>query len=882
MEKLSLNQLRSSFLDFFESKGHFVRKSYSLVPESDHSLLLINAGMAPLKPYYLGTSEPPAKRMTTSQKCIRTGDIENVGVTDRHATFFEMLGNFSFGDYFKREAIQWSWEFSTDVLKLPVGQIWISVYEEDQEAYDIWQKEIGVNPERIVKLGKEDNFWEIGVGPCGPCSELYFDRGEKHGCSNPECKPGCECDRYIEFWNLVFTQFNKDEQGVYTDLPNPNIDTGMGLERIACIMQEVDSIFEIDILKGVLDKIIEIGHVNYKSGDDKADISARIIADHSRAMTFLISDKVVPSNEGRGYVLRRLIRRTLRHGKLLKIRKNFLSPIIDMIIDSYQGAYPELNAQRDYIKKIVSAEEKKFNATLDIGNAKLDSHISRLIKDGEHTLSGKRTFRLYDTFGFPLELTLEILSEHGLTADIEEFNRLMEVQKNNSRKVKFEGRGFDFLNKTLLIDYSKFIKTNGQVGYDKYVEETRIEGIIKDDSEVEKAFEGDTVYLVLKKSPFYPEGGGQVGDEGYIECQHFHSTVLDTKKIQNIVLHKTEINQGEVRVGDEVTASINQIRRNNTARNHTATHLLHQTLKDILGTHIEQSGSLVTPNKLRFDFSHYEPISKENLKEIENTVNKQIELFLPVTAKEMGLKQAVENNVVALFADKYKDKDKVRVIKVGDYSAELCGGTHVNNSGEIGLFKILSESGVASGTRRIEAITGSEIYKLLKKEDFLVNAVCHDLKATPDTILSKLEELIEENKNLKKEIKVLSEKETEKQLGDLVENGKSIKEAIFIANKVENGDSKALENTIDHMTNENPNSVILLANVLDGKIIFLMGVGANLLERGINAGKIIKEVSKTTGGNGGGKANFAKGGGQYVDKIQDAFKVAEHLIQEIM
>ncbi|RRH37641.1 alanine--tRNA ligase, partial [Clostridioides difficile] len=676
MEKMGLNEIRSKFLEFFESKGHYVANSYSLVPNNDKSLLLINSGMAPLKNYFSGVEVPPSVRMCTSQKCIRTGDIENVGITARHATFFEMMGNFSFGDYFKRESIKWGWEFVTEWLNIPEDKIWVTVYEEDDDSYDIWAKEMNFPEERMVRLGKDDNFWEIGTGPCGPCSEIYFDRGEEYGCDNPDCKPGCDCDRYLEFWNHVFTQFDRDEEGNYSLLENKNIDTGMGLERMGCIMQGVDTIFEVDTIKSILEAVEKLTGVKYGE-NPKNDISIRIITDHIRAVTFLVSDGVLPSNEGRGYVLRRLLRRAARHGKLLGVKELFLQKLIDEVIKVNDKAYPVLVEKESYIKKVVGIEEEKFNETIDQGTEILNSYIEVLKNEGKTVLSGQEAFKLYDTYGFPIDLTKEILEEEHLSVDEEAFNEEMEKQKERARNARGNMDGESWKEDPL----SKLESTVDSTfnGYSEIYGEGTIEAIVKDDELVQSAEEGDKVSIVLDNTTFYPEGGGQVGDCGLITNENLVLEVLNTKKgANNSIKHIGIIKSGRISNGDKVKTLVDRETRMSAARNHSATHLLHKALREVLGEHVNQAGSLVTPERLRFDITHFEAISNEELKVIEEKVNNVILSSLDIKCDIMNIKEAKEKGATALFGEKYGDE--VRVVSMGDYSTELCGGTHLTNT----------------------------------------------------------------------------------------------------------------------------------------------------------------------------------------------------------
>ncbi|MCI8284821.1 MAG: alanine--tRNA ligase, partial [Firmicutes bacterium] len=673
MEKLGLNQIRKLFLEFFESKGHLIHESFSLIPEKDKSLMLINSGMAPLKPYFAGLETPPRKRMTTCQKCIRTGDIENIGYTDRHGTFFEMLGNFSFGDYFKEESLTWGWEFVTEVLKLPKDRIWATVYLDDDDAYNLWKDKIGIPEEHIVRLGKDDNFWEIGIGPCGPCSEIYFDRGEKYGCGKPDCKPGCDCDRYIEFWNHVFTQFDRDEEGNYNPLEHPNIDTGMGLERMACVMQETDSIFAIDTIKHILDGVVELCGVPYKGGAAKEDISIRIITDHIRSVTFMISDGIIPSNEGRGYVLRRLLRRAARHGRLLGIKGQFMAELSKRVIEVSGDAYPALIERQDYIFKILSVEEQKFSETIDQGTNIIAEYIDELKKSGKTQLEGEKVFKLYDTYGFPLELTVEILEESGCTADEDSFNDLMEKQRETARSARKSDDETAWQDEEL----GFFTSDDATVftGYDTLTDTCKVKAILIDKKTADTISKGQEGVIILDKTPYYAEMGGQAGDKGIITSTDGAELIVnDVVLAKHLYVHKVKAEAGSVSVGDSVTAQVDRINRNNIARNHTATHILQAALKQILGDHVAQAGSSVSADNLRFDFTHFEAVSKEDIEKIEKLSNKIISEFIDVDTQILSVEDAKKTGATALFGEKYGDT--VRVVSVGDFSKEFCGGTH--------------------------------------------------------------------------------------------------------------------------------------------------------------------------------------------------------------
>lgn len=875
MEKMGLNEIRSKFLEFFESKGHYVANSYSLVPNNDKSLLLINSGMAPLKNYFSGVEVPPSVRMCTSQKCIRTGDIENVGITARHATFFEMMGNFSFGDYFKRESIKWGWEFVTEWLNIPEDKIWVTVYEEDDDSYDIWAKEMNFPEERMVRLGKDDNFWEIGTGPCGPCSEIYFDRGEEYGCDNPDCKPGCDCDRYLEFWNHVFTQFDRDEEGNYSLLENKNIDTGMGLERMGCIMQGVDTIFEVDTIKSILEAVEKLTGVKYGE-NPKNDISIRIITDHIRAVTFLVSDGVLPSNEGRGYVLRRLLRRAARHGKLLGVKELFLQKLIDEVIKVNDKAYPVLVEKESYIKKVVGIEEEKFNETIDQGTEILNSYIEVLKNEGKTVLSGQEAFKLYDTYGFPIDLTKEILEEEHLSVDEEAFNEEMEKQKERARNARGNMDGESWKEDPL----SKLESTVDSTfnGYSEIYGEGTIEAIVKDDELVQSAEEGDKVSIVLDNTTFYPEGGGQVGDCGLITNKNLVLEVLNTKKgANNSIKHIGIIKSGRISNGDKVKTLVDRETRMSAARNHSATHLLHKALREVLGEHVNQAGSLVTPERLRFDITHFEAISNEELKVIEEKVNNVILSSLDIKCDIMNIKEAKEKGATALFGEKYGDE--VRVVSMGDYSTELCGGTHLTNTSQVGMFKILSEGGVAAGVRRIEAITGKAVYEYLKERDGIISEVCVNLKSKEDNLIQRISSLLEENKNLSKELHDMKAKMSLQSVDSIFDSKVEVNGVNLITNKFEGMDMDTLRETADNLRDKLGSGVVVLANVVDDKVNFVVTATKDVLDKGIHSGNIVREVAKIAGGKGGGRPNMAQAGASDVSKVDQALSYASEVIK---
>ncbi len=877
MQQMGLNEIRSRFLDFFESKDHYVRESYSLVPQNDKSLLLISAGMAPLKNYFSGVEVPPSKRMSTCQKCIRTGDIENVGKTARHATFFEMLGNFSFGDYFKRESIKWGWEFVTEHLNIPEDKIWVTVYEEDDDSYDLWSKEMGFPEERLVRLGKDDNFWEIGIGPCGPCSEIHFDRGPEYGCDNPDCKPGCDCDRYLEFWNHVFTQFNRDEEGNYTPLENKNIDTGMGLERIACIMQGVNTIFDVDTIKHILNSVEKMAGVEYGT-NDKTDTSVRIITDHIRAVSFLVADGVLPSNEGRGYVLRRLLRRAARHGKLLGVKENFLFKLVDEVIKVSGEAYPELVEKESYIKKVIRIEEEKFNETIDQGSEILSSYIDDLKKNKENTLSGENAFRLYDTFGFPIDLTKEILEEENLLIDEDAFNDEMNKQRERARNARGNMDGESWKEDPLSkLDSS--INTEF-VGYDKLKSDGVVKAIVKDNEIVEAATVGDKVVIVLDKTTFYPEGGGQSGDAGLLinKNEDIVIEVLDTKKgANNTIKHICVVKSGMVNTNEKLNTIVNKEIRMASARNHSATHILHKVLKDVLGDHVNQAGSLVTPDRLRFDVTHFEAITKEEIKLIEDKVNDAILEAYTINCENMNINEAKEKGAMALFGEKYGND--VRVVSMGDYSIELCGGTHLTNTSQIGMFKILSEGGVAAGVRRIEAITGRSVYNYLKEKEELISNVCSNLKVKEDTLALRVTSLLEENKNLGKELHDVKTKMSLQSMDSVLDSKIDANGVDLVCSKFEGMDMNTLKEVADSLRDKLVSGVVVLANVADGKINFVVTATKDVIEKGIHCGNIVKEISSIAGGKGGGRPNMAQAGAPDVLKVDDALNAASEVVK---
>ena len=877
MQQMGLNEIRSKFLKFFESKDHYLKESASLVPHNDKSLLLINSGMAPLKNYFAGVEVPPSVRMTTCQKCIRTGDIENVGKTARHGTFFEMLGNFSFGDYFKEQSISWGWEFVTQHLNIPQEKVWVTVYEEDDEAFSIWENQIKIPKERIVRLGKDDNFWEIGIGPCGPCSELYFDRGEEYGCDNPDCKPGCDCDRYLEFWNHVFTQFDRDEEGNYGQLENKNIDTGMGLERMACIMQGVDTIFDVDTIKHILNTIEKMAGVEYGKGE-KTDISIRIITDHIRAVSFLVADGVLPSNEGRGYVLRRLLRRAARHGKLLGIKENFLYKLVDEVIKVSGEAYPELVEKENYIKKVIRIEEEKFNETIEQGMEILASYISQLKQNGETTLSGENAFKLYDTYGFPIDLTKEILEEEHLSIDEEAFNEEMNKQRERARSARGNMDGESWKEDPLSKLDSSVASTFE--GYNELENSGIIKAIVKDNEIVESAVAGDKVVVVLDQTTFYPEGGGQAGDSGLLvnKNEDIVVEVIDTKKgANNTIKHIGLVKSGMINTGEKLATIVNKEMRMASARNHSATHILHKVLKEVLGEHVNQAGSLVTPERLRFDVTHFEAITKEELKVIEDKVNDIILESLNITCENMSINDAKNKGAMALFGEKYGDE--VRVVSMGDYSIELCGGTHLTNTSQIGMFKILSEGGVAAGVRRIEAITGRAVYNYLKEKEEVITNVCSNLKTKEDGLSQKVTSLIEENKSLSKELHDMKTKMSLQVVDSVLDSKADVNGVNLVTTKFEGMDMNTLKEVADNLRDKLVSGVVVLANIADDKLNLVVTATKDVVDKGVHCGNIVKAIAQVAGGKGGGRPNMAQAGAPEVSKVDDAVHYASEVLK---
>ncbi len=865
MKWTSLNDLREKYLAFFESKGHLRLPSFSLVPNGDKSLLLINSGMAPMKKFFTGEVTPPRNRVCTCQKCIRTPDLERVGHTARHGSFFEMLGNFSFGDYFKNEAIPWAWEFLTseEWLGIPKELLWPSVYEEDDEAYRLWNEVIGVPAEQITRLGKADNFWEHGTGPCGPCSEIYFDRGIKYGCGSPDCRPGCDCDRFMEIWNNVFSQFNNDGNGNYTELAQKNIDTGMGLERLACVMQGVDNMFEVDSIRHIIDAISAVAGKTYGENSDD-DISIRVITDHIRSSSFMISDGVIPSNEGRGYVLRRIIRRACRHGKLLGINHPFMTDICRVAIAESEGAYPELREKEDYILKVLSLEEERFDATIDAGLSILSNLVTRALTEGADTISGEEVFKLYDTFGFPIDLTREILGEKHLGIDEETFAALMKSQRERARNARANISGWSESSKSML---SAFPKTQF-IGYtDTKTEDAKIIAILVDESSVEVVNEGSCT-IILDKTPFYGEGGGQVGDSGTIYDHDSMITVEDTKKADGVYLHLCTVVNGDVRVGDTIRAEVDEMRRRAIMRNHSAAHLLQAALRQVLGTHVEQAGSYVDNRHVRFDFTHFAPLTAEELRQVEGLVNAHILLGEDIVTTETDIETARANGAMALFGEKYGDV--VRMVKMGVFSTELCGGTHMDNTAKVGLFKITSETSVAAGVRRIEGVTGLNVLNLLAEKDASIEATAKILRANnANDVERRAQAVMDEVKEAHREVERANAALSNAKLEAMIGSATTVGAYRVLTAQLEMR-ADAARTLCDSIKEKYPDMVAVFAIINDGKLNFIACCGADAVKAGAHAGNILREVSAITGGKGGGRPDSAMSGGVDTTKIPDA------------
>jgi len=859
MEWMGLNDIREKFLSFFESKDHLRMPSAPLVPGDDASLLLINSGMAPLKKYFLGLETPPNKRATTCQKCIRTPDIERVGRTSRHGTYFEMLGNFSFGDYFKQDATKWAWEFVTEVMKIPVDRLWVSIYEEDEEAAQIWTQNRGVDPGHIVRLGKEDNFWEIGSGPCGPCSEIYYDRGEEHGCGSPDCAVGCDCDRYVEFWNLVFTQFNSDGVGNYTPLEKPNIDTGMGLERLACILQGVDNLFEVDTVQNIMKHIARIAGVEYKK-DEKADVSLRVVTDHIRSTVFMVGDGVVPQNEGRGYVLRRLLRRAARHGKLLGIDRPFLWEVCDTVIEENKTAYPDLAERADYIKEVIRTEEERFDKTIRQG-LELLHNIMRNAKsqmlDGLRAITGEDAFRLYDTFGFPLDLTKEIAADRNFIVDEQGFLANMQAQRERARKAHEESQGDVGWEEDVLRN-ARFQDTF--TGYEELSGTAKVRCIVKDGEVTDQVSAGESAAVFLDMTPFYAESGGQVGDTGRIIVGKSLFTVKDCRKSPTgHIMHIGVVESGFVAKGDTATVSVDKGRRRSIMRNHTAAHLLQAALREVLGTHVHQAGQMVDSQVCRFDFTHFSAVTPEQLAEVEKKVNAMILRALPLTVTEMPMQEAKKLGALALFSDKYSDS--VRVCDIGGLSIELCGGTHVQNTAELGLFKIEHETSVAAGVRRIEAVTGTGVLALIERQEGLLREACAPFKlASPAELPAKCVSAAAQLKELQRQVDAMNEKITASQAGDLTKDLPRVGAVQVLTTTLPDATPEALRSTADKLKDKAPDIVGLMAATGGGKIALLAFAGKDAVKAGVNCGKLVRQAAQIAGGSGGGRPDNAMGG----------------------
>ena len=877
MKYLGVNEIREEFLKFFESKDHLRLPSFPLVPRNDNSLLLINSGMAPMKAYFTGQEIPPSKRVTTCQKCIRTGDIDNVGKTARHGTFFEMLGDFSFGDYFKNEIVPWSWEFVTKVLEIPEDRLYVTIYEEDDETGKIWHDVVGLPWDRIVKLGKEDNFWEHGTGPCGPCTEIYYDRGPEYGCDSPTCGVGCDCDRYMEFWNLVLTQFNAEEDGTYTELAMKNVDTGMGLERMATIMQGVDSIFDVDTVKSIRDAVCAKANVEYGK-DHKTDVSVRVITDHIRSVTMMTADGVLPSNEGRGYVLRRLLRRAARHGKLLGIEGEFLAELSKSVIACSGEAYPELVEKQDYIFKILSIEENSFYKTIDKGMEILKADMEEMKAAGEKVMSGEKSFRLYDTYGFPVDLTKEILAEEGMEIDEDAFTAEMKAQKERARSARAKSN-YMGAAETVYNELPVELET-AFAGYDVYdVANAKIVALVANEAVAETAQAGDTVAVFLDRTPFYAESGGQVGDQGVIKTETGVVKVTNcVKVVGGKIAHMGEVTEGLVQVGEMACASIDVELRMASSRNHSATHLLHKALRTVLGTHVEQAGSYVSADRLRFDFTHFAAMTADEIKEVERLVNDAIFASYDVHTDEMSIDEARNRGAMALFGEKYGEV--VRVVDMGGYSIELCGGAHLKNTAQVGSFKILSENGVAAGVRRIEAVTGKEALKHYQAQEDEIKEICRLVKSTPDKLLSRLEQLLAEQKETAKELEKLKAKMAGGAADEMLSGKVEIGGVAVLAAEVKDMDGNALRTMGDQLKQKLGSGVVVLASGKDGKVNLMAMATDDVVKKGVHAGNIIKAAASVCGGGGGGRPNMAQAGGKDASKIADALEKAKAVVAE--
>ena len=884
MKAYGVNELRRMFLEFFEKKGHLKMNSFSLVPHNDNSLLIINSGMAPLKPYFTGQEIPPSTRVCTCQKCIRTGDIDNVGKTARHGTFFEMLGNFSFGDYFKEEAIPWAWEFLTETVGIPADRLYPSVYVDDNEAYEIWNKKMNISPERIFKFGKEDNFWEHGSGPCGPCTEIYFDRGEKYGCGKPTCTVGCDCDRYMEVWNVVFSQFNNDGKGHYTELEQKNIDTGMGLERLAVAVQDVDSIFDVDTLLALRNKVCEIAVKKYKE-NEKNDVSIRVITDHIRSATFMISDGIMPSNEGRGYVLRRIIRRADRHGKLLGIDGAFLVDLAKAVIAGSKDGYPELAEKQDFILSVIEQEEEKFEKTINQGLEILDGIQKDMEANGVKTMSGEDAFKLYDTYGFPIDLTKEILEEKGMDIDEEAFKQAMKVQKDTARNAR-KTTSYMGADATVYEQIDPAINSEF-IGYDKTEAEGKIVALVSvsseedgEESTVSEALtDGMTGAVITDVTPFYATKGGQVGDVGVITLGDSVFEVKETIPVAGSkIAHIGKVVKGMFKVGDKVVLKVDGENRMSTCRNHSATHLLQKALREVLGTHVEQSGSYQDAGRTRFDFSHFKAMTPEEIKAVEKLVNDKIAESLPVDTKVMSIEDAKKSGAMALFGEKYGDE--VRVVGMGEFSKEFCGGTHVKNTGMIGQFKIISESGVAAGIRRIEAITGHNVIKYYENLENTIAEAAKIIKASPDKLVEKAKHLMEEMKALQSENESLKNKAAKEALGDVMDKVVEIGGVKVLSVEIPDTDGNELRNLGDELKNKLGEGLIFLASAKDGKVNLVAMATDGAVKAGVHVGNLIKAVAPIVGGGGGGRPNMAQAGGKLPDKTGQAVEAVKDEVKK--
>ncbi|HZJ68446.1 MAG TPA: alanine--tRNA ligase, partial [Candidatus Eisenbacteria bacterium] len=872
------------YLEFFESKSHIRMPSFSLIPKNDPSILLVNAGMTPLKPYFTGVEKAPGPRLVTYQKCIRTQDIDIVGLTARHATFFEMLGNFSFGDYFKEEAIAWAWEFCLDVMNMPEDRLYATIYKDDDEAYDIWHDQIGLPAEKIFRFGKEDNFWEHGTGPCGPCSELFFDRGEKYGCGDPDCTVGCECDRFIEFWNLVFTQYDKDEAGNYIPLKQKNIDTGCGLERLASILQDVPTIFDIDTVEEIINATCDAAGLIY--GEDKdTDIAIRVITDHIRSTVFMISDGIEPSNERRGYVLRRLIRRAARYGRKLGINDIFLTALAEVVIEQSKEAYPELEDRHDYILRVIEREEKAFARTIKQGSQILSNYISDSKRQGNKGLSGEVVFKLHDTFGFPVDLTREIAAEQHLEIDLDGFNQLMEEQKTRARKARLEHTDSAWdanaLPENVILDQATEF-----LGYETLNAEGNLLYILQNTKtglqSVESAGAGEPVILISDRTPFYAEAGGQIGDQGTIANDHAKVEIKSVSKNgDGIYLQSGNIISGEIQVGDQMKFSVDKKKRLATERNHTGTHILHQALFDVLGEHVEQAGSLVEPERLRFDFKHDQPVSQEELYEIEKICNQVILQDIPIKTDMMSLEQAKKSGARALFGEKYSDR--VRVVSIGEFSKELCGGTHLEHSSQIASLRILNETGTAAGVRRIEAVTGLQAYQKSRQEADILHNLSEQLKVQPADLKPRLEQIQDKQKEIEKELALLRQKAAVNIVDDLLKKSENIGIFKTVMYKLDNVDADQLRQMGDQIRDhfQEQAAVVILASEYSGKVIWLIMATRKAVESGVHAGNLIREAAKLTGGGGGGRPDMAQAGGKNPDKIEDAFDLLKNKLAKL-